>query len=260
MKKSQNRIVVGVDFGGTWIRVLAKRAKTGKILFIKTSAPKLSHLPQFLEKLFKQWRIAPSALVIGAKGVWFPEKKAALKKRLDKLAKNVVVLSDIELAYESAFGRSLGILILAGTGSIAYGKDQQRNFARAGGLGPEKGDEGSGYWIGKKWIKQKQEKNLKDVKAIASLAPDVISKAEARASRAKKIIDSAVIHLSNLVLDVAGQLGFKKEIRVSWAGGLFQNSFFRREFFKALRTRSGKKKIVICRPKKEAVLAALEKD
>src|SRR5205085_1278058 len=42
-----------------------------------------------------------------------------------------------------------GIVIIAGTGSIVYGRNQRGEAARAGGWGHLIGDEGSGYWIGR---------------------------------------------------------------------------------------------------------------
>src|SRR5262249_43297302 len=42
-----------------------------------------------------------------------------------------------------------GIVIIAGTGSIVYGRNAAGEAARAGGWGHMIGDEGSGYWIGR---------------------------------------------------------------------------------------------------------------
>jgi N-acetylglucosamine kinase-like BadF-type ATPase len=41
----------------------------------------------------------------------------------DRIAGSVAVLTDAEIALEDAFGAGPGILLTAGTGSIAYGKD-----------------------------------------------------------------------------------------------------------------------------------------
>ncbi|HEY3364800.1 MAG TPA: BadF/BadG/BcrA/BcrD ATPase family protein [Symbiobacteriaceae bacterium] len=49
-----------------------------------------------------------------------------------------------------ATGGQPGVVVIAGTGAIAYGEDGQGNQARAGGYGPLLGDEGSGYDIGRK--------------------------------------------------------------------------------------------------------------
>ena len=46
--------------------------------------------------------------------------------------------------------REPGVVVIAGTGSIAYGVSQRGVAARAGGWGPTLGDEGSGYWIGRR--------------------------------------------------------------------------------------------------------------
>jgi glucosamine kinase len=59
------------------------------------------------------------------------------------------VVGDIQIALEAAFGRGPGVIVIAGTGSIAYGRNQQGTTARAGGWGFAIGDEGSAHWIGR---------------------------------------------------------------------------------------------------------------
>ncbi len=56
--------------------------------------------------------------------------------------------SDARIALEGAFGGKPGIVVIAGTGSIVFGKDAKGNMHRAGGWGRLIGDEGSGYSIG----------------------------------------------------------------------------------------------------------------
>jgi len=46
-----------------------------------------------------------------------------------------------------------GVVLISGTGSIAYGVNSQGLAARAGGWGTSLGDEGSGYWIGRRALK-----------------------------------------------------------------------------------------------------------
>jgi N-acetylglucosamine kinase-like BadF-type ATPase len=60
----------------------------------------------------------------------------------------IEVVGDGEVAFEDAFGAAPGVLVIAGTGSIAYGRNGQGETARAGGWGHAISDEGSGYWIG----------------------------------------------------------------------------------------------------------------
>src|SRR5579862_4644884 len=62
----------------------------------------------------------------------------------------VRVTSDLEIAFEAAFGRGEGIVLLAGTGSAAFGRDANGRTARAGGRGPWFSDEGSAFDIGRR--------------------------------------------------------------------------------------------------------------
>src|SRR5262245_8647182 len=61
----------------------------------------------------------------------------------------VLVVNDALVALEAGAPAMPGIVIIAGTGSIAYGRNARGNAARAGGWGHILGDEGSGYWIGR---------------------------------------------------------------------------------------------------------------
>jgi len=54
------------------------------------------------------------------------------------------------VALDDAFGEGPGVLLIAGTGSVAFGRGPTGTFARCGGWGPYFGDEGSGAWIGRK--------------------------------------------------------------------------------------------------------------
>jgi N-acetylglucosamine kinase-like BadF-type ATPase len=61
---------------------------------------------------------------------------------------HVVPSADYEIALVGAHGQRLGILLLAGTGSLAYGVNAAGQSALVGGWGYLMGDEGSGYWLG----------------------------------------------------------------------------------------------------------------
>ena len=65
------------------------------------------------------------------------------------IADQVVVTTDIEVALAAAFGREPGIVVSAGTGSIAVARDPAGVVHRCGGYGWQVGDEGSGYAIGR---------------------------------------------------------------------------------------------------------------
>ena len=60
------------------------------------------------------------------------------------------MLPDAVIALNDAFGEDAGIVLIAGTGSMAYGRGPSQKMARCGGWGPVCGDEGSGAWIGRR--------------------------------------------------------------------------------------------------------------
>jgi len=73
----------------------------------------------------------------------------AVKLTIDQhLADKALVLNDVEMAFHGAFPDAQGILLLAGTGSMAIGGGP-RGLVRVGGWGDHFGDEGSAYWIGR---------------------------------------------------------------------------------------------------------------
>ncbi len=59
-----------------------------------------------------------------------------------------LVLNDVEVACDGAFAGDAGVLVLAGTGSMAWAKVGGESL-RTGGWGDVFGDEGSAYWIGR---------------------------------------------------------------------------------------------------------------
>ncbi|MBE0539453.1 MAG: hypothetical protein IH620_07045 [Ignavibacterium sp.] len=70
-----------------------------------------------------------------------PDKSIVIKKfRIE---------SDARIALEGAFSGSAGSILIAGTGSIMFGKDEAGEIHRVGGFGRFIGDEGSGYRIGR---------------------------------------------------------------------------------------------------------------
>ncbi|MBS3945398.1 MAG: hypothetical protein KGZ42_07865 [Melioribacter sp.] len=98
-----------------------------------------------------------SLCVIGTAGVGRKNNSDLLLKSIRKSAriKNIPIplikiLTDIEITFEGAFSGNTGAILIAGTGSILFAKDEKNNFLRVGGFGRLTGDEGSGYSIGRK--------------------------------------------------------------------------------------------------------------
>jgi glucosamine kinase len=61
--------------------------------------------------------------------------------------------SDAVVAYAGALGLEAGVLLIAGTGSIAIGRQVDGTMIRVGGWGPHFGDEGGGFWIGREAVR-----------------------------------------------------------------------------------------------------------
>ncbi|MFZ4620047.1 MAG: N-acetylglucosamine kinase [Bacteroidota bacterium] len=172
--------------------------------------------------------------------------------------KNVIVESDARAALEGAFHGGAGIILIAGTGSIAFGKDAKGNVHRVGGWGRVLGDEGSGYFVGRlgltavtRYIDGRGEKTLltgmvtkelglkdqteiinavyKNGFDIASVAPFVLKAAEKKDKVCRAIVENAVIELSWHVLIAAEKIAasskkrVKEKIHVSFIGGLIAN-------------------------------------
>ncbi len=91
-------------------------------------------------------------VVVGAAGAGRAPERADLTAALiaSGVARSAEVMGDGELALIAAFTGGPGILVNAGTGSIAYARDPQGKLYRAGGFGWQMGDEGGGYWLGRR--------------------------------------------------------------------------------------------------------------
>jgi glucosamine kinase len=91
----------------------------------------------------------------GFAGAARPEAAAFYRDSLKELlpAATIIVETDAFVAYVGALGLEPGVLLIAGTGSIALGRTRNGEMVRVGGWGPFFGDEGSGYWIGREAIR-----------------------------------------------------------------------------------------------------------
>lgn len=159
--------------------------------------------------------------------------------------------SDEEIALVGARGALNGVVLIAGTGSAAYGIHPSGETFRAGGWGYLLGDEGSGYWIGLQAAKAltlhadqrlDAKTNLPELvmtaaeitsademirwvygdfkpSKIATLARIVLEAASAGDAYAIEICQLAAKHLAELVRHVQHQLNLSTE-HIVFAGGL----------------------------------------
>ena len=155
-------IVIGIDGGGTKTRALVadehgdirgeavgagSAVRPGQITH---SADVIAAVVRDALDVADQAHARPRVLSVGVAGVGREPERAALWEALAsrQLADELVVQHDLAVALEDAFGDGPGILLIAGTGSSAYGRGPAGATARCGGWGPNIGDEGGGAWIG----------------------------------------------------------------------------------------------------------------
>ncbi len=94
-----------------------------------------------------------AAVVAGLAGTTRHDLAERMRADLSRLfpGSAVKLCTDFELALE-AVGESPAIVLVAGTGSAAIGRDAAGRVVRVGGYGPQISDEGSAYDIGRKAV------------------------------------------------------------------------------------------------------------
>lgn len=155
--------VAGIDGGGTKTRCLIAD-ETGRVLGEGMAGPSnyqvvglagaAASLSDAVTQALAAAGVEPGALAgvcAGLAGVGRPEDKAAMTGALAFLAPaRVLVVEDARIALAGALAGGPGAVVIAGTGSIAYGIDGAGQTVRAGGWGWVLGDEGSGFDIGRR--------------------------------------------------------------------------------------------------------------
>jgi len=91
-----------------------------------------------------------TATGLGMAGAARAEDQQSVRDLLARIApfRNVLVTHDAEAALVGGIGRRYGVVLIAGTGAIAYGVNARGESRRADGWGYRLGDEGSAHWIG----------------------------------------------------------------------------------------------------------------
>jgi glucosamine kinase len=152
---------LGIDGGGTKTtgavgddtRALAK-VRTGPSNIIRVGEERAREsLHACVRQACAAVGITPAQIertCVGGSGAGRSELAALVRDILaEVLTTPIVVVGDMEIALNAAFDTGPGVIVIAGTGSIAYGRNSAGATARAGGWGFAVGDEGSAHWIGR---------------------------------------------------------------------------------------------------------------
>ncbi|MGI6369083.1 MAG: hypothetical protein GX372_07445 [Ignavibacteria bacterium] len=200
--------------------------------------------------------------VVGLAGVWLESEKRRSLNLIKTLARNdgyvindLLVTSDVEIAFEGAFGAGEGIVTIVGTGSIGLARFGKNKFARCGGWGIELDDEGSGAWVGREGltavmraidgrspytilVEKLQEIiptfDISEPRTIVkafnervfeyqSITPLVMECAEEGDLVCQNIIERAAHHLAELPLALLKNFSSKKPVKLALMGGIIDN-------------------------------------
>ncbi len=162
------KYLIGMDGGGTKTKCILTDINLNPIFettggpsnFLVIGTEKVSEtILNLINDCSSSQKISSSnieAIVLGTTGGGRKSDAEILETQIIKVAsqKSITtnkfrVESDARIALEGAFSGKPGSILIAGTGSIMFGKDEEGKIHRVGGFGRFIGDEGSGYRIGR---------------------------------------------------------------------------------------------------------------
>jgi glucosamine kinase len=262
--------VLGFDGGGTKTECVLMDS-SGKILARGIAGPSnpsrvglesaTGEIEKAAELCLQEGKIgrnAVEALAAGLAGTGKSEMKEGMRASLARSFPGAAVniFTDLEMALAAA-GEGPVIVLVAGTGSAAIGRDAQEQVWRTGGYGPLHSDDGSAYDIGSravsKAMKEREQRGMDsslgkkileqlgypswtELQERAALQPDkvfplvfpvVAAGADEGDAEAREILVQAAGALSSLVSAVAEHAGYGREdILIAKTGGTVGRSRF----------------------------------
>ena len=152
--------VLGIDAGGTKTvclladeqgAIVSEGRGAGANLHTAGELAVEKVLHEVMEEAIGDRAITPAAICLGIAGVDRDDEARTVRAIMRRIGykSRVLVVNDALIALVAGARDEPGIAIIAGTGSIVYGRNAAFEAARAGGWGHMIGDEGSGYWIGR---------------------------------------------------------------------------------------------------------------
>ena len=155
--------VLGIDAGGTKTvclladghgAVVSEARGPGANLHASGEPAVETVLRGVIDAAIARRAVVPAAICLGMAGVDRDDEARAVRAIMCRIAPKAraLVVNDALIALVAGAGDAPGIVIIAGTGAIAYGRNPAGEAARAGGWGHMIGDEGSGFWIGREAV------------------------------------------------------------------------------------------------------------
>ena len=256
-------VLLGIDCGGSHTavvvgdrqgRVLSRAEGPGSAMRPGGAERSAAVILDVARRAAAQAQVAlPATLaLVGAAGAGRPLEQEALADAIKAagVAERADVRGDTEIALYAAFGDGPGILINAGTGSIAHARGADGRLYRAGGHGWQLGDEGGGYWLGRRALAAaaRAHDGLEESSTllerllvalgletfddlirwtatatpaqVAALAPHVLNAAREGEIVAQQIVAEAAAELSQLVRVLLRHFPDNNGIKMATVGGL----------------------------------------
>jgi len=152
--------VLGIDAGGTKTvclladergTILSEARGPGANLHAAGELAVEKVLHEVMEEAIGDRAVVPAAICLGIAGVDREDEEQVVRAMMRRIGykSRILVVNDALIALVAGARDDPAIVLIAGTGSIAYGRNGSGEAARAGGWGHMIGDEGSGYWIGR---------------------------------------------------------------------------------------------------------------
>ena len=159
---SDKKIIIGIDGGGTETTCIIFDSNGNTLDIIKGCGSNLYvYKKEGIETVLNLINLILEknklnikdihAFGIAIAGISDFDQKEVLLKELDRIniTNSTILLSDVEAAYKILCPNNTGLLVNVGTGIICFAKDKNNKIIREAGNGHDKGDLGSGYWLGK---------------------------------------------------------------------------------------------------------------
>ncbi|MEY2727124.1 MAG: Glucosamine kinase GspK [Planctomycetota bacterium] len=300
------QLILGVDGGGTKtdcrlaisegseLRGLGRGLAGPSNLRALGPERALGHLEQAVAAAFADAgidRCAVSAACLGMAGADRTSEQMQILEWAGaaRLSEQLRIVNDAVPLLSVESGDGTGIALIAGTGSLAWGRNHDGRTARAGGWGYLLGDEGSAYAIGaaalrtvlmeadgrgmKTGLSEQVYAHLQTAapagiiervygavvprQVIAGLAPVVFGAAAQGDVAATEILQNAALELAAMTTAVATNLQLPAPFRIALTGAVLLNQpDYRQLVLTCIAARTGKSPVAVC--VHEPVLGALE--
>ncbi|MGL4677555.1 MAG: N-acetylglucosamine kinase [Brevinema sp.] len=258
---------LGIDGGGTKTAFCLTDMSGNKILQWETDSCYVSivgeqavhHIFQQFEKKIQEISLSYDDIVYTCVGMPGYTESPIWDKKSDEILDHIfkdryVCVNDSVVGWAGSLACRSGINLIAGTGAIAFGRNERGQTAICSGWGHILGDEGSAYWVGSKLLelftKQsdfriektplyeiiKSHLNLKTDKELITIVYDQWQSERAKIADLSRLVPIALDQKDPLVMELLDHIAYEislmvkgvmrqidfEQLMISYSGGVFR--------------------------------------